>query len=88
MTFFRQFGSLVHEIGHGIGFWHEQSRSDRDTYVSILTHNIRPGALGNFDLEVDNPWGVPYDYKSDMHYSGKVLVSAVHGCLLNTVMEE
>ncbi|XP_063585563.1 protein SpAN-like isoform X2 [Penaeus indicus] len=65
------FGSLVHEIGHGIGFWHEQSRSDRDTYVGILTHNIRAAALGNFDLSVDNPWGVPYDYKSDMHYSGK-----------------
>lgn len=59
-----------------MGFWHEQSRSDRDSYVSILTHNIRPAALGNFDLEVDNSYGVPYDYKSDMHYGGKVLVSA------------
>ncbi|ROT76534.1 putative protein SpAN-like [Penaeus vannamei] len=65
------FGSLVHEIGHAMGFWHEQSRSDRDSYVSILTHNIRPAALGNFDLEVDNSYGVPYDYKSDMHYGGK-----------------
>ncbi|XP_042876332.1 protein SpAN-like [Penaeus japonicus] len=64
------FGSLVHEVGHAMGFWHEQSRSDRDNYVTIVTQNIRSAALGNFDLRVDNPWGVPYDYYSDMHYSG------------------
>ena len=64
-------GEMVHEILHGLGFWHEQSRPDRDEYVSILTENIQPFAVNNFekqDYTKVNSLGSRYDYNSIMHY--------------------
>ena len=63
---------FLHEIGHAIGFWHEQSRPDRDDYVRIIGKNIMSGESNNFmkkqQNEIDS-LGSSYDYGSIMHYS-------------------
>lgn len=41
-------GNTIHEIGHAIGLYHEHTRTDRDTYVTVFTQNISSGASNNF----------------------------------------
>ena len=63
------FGATVHEIGHAWGFWHEQSREDRDRYIKILWQNITSGREHNFNQHVSDGDDIgPYDYGSIMHY--------------------
>ena len=65
-------GTILHEFMHAAGFWHEQARADRDDYVQIITDNIIPSKLHNFDkrdLSTMTYLGTEYDYCSLMHYS-------------------
>ena len=55
------------------GWFHEQSRPDRDQYVKIKWENIMSGMESNFDILSADAWddlSEPYDMKSAMHYEG------------------
>ncbi|CAM6006491.1 unnamed protein product, partial [Sphagnum balticum] len=64
-------GVVMHELLHTIGFFHEQSRSDRDRYVIIYWKNIDDDDANQFtkmSLSETNVLSTEYDYDSIMHY--------------------
>lgn len=71
-------GTVIHEFMHSIGFFHEQSREERDNFVTILFENVRRGYEENFRKNgkgVASGYGVGYDYGSVMHYSDNAFSS-------------
>ncbi|XP_018332159.1 zinc metalloproteinase nas-4-like [Agrilus planipennis] len=69
---FRRTGTIIHEIMHSLGVLHEQSRLDRDEYITIHFENIMPGAEKNFRKTVHSfaTSKFQYDINSIMHYGG------------------
>lgn len=67
-------GTILHEIMHALGFWHEQSRPDRNLYVEVLWENIEQNHEHNFNKyshhDIDR-LKIPYDLDSIMHYGRK-----------------
>lgn len=57
-------GTPMHEIMHALGFLHEQNRNDRDSFVRVITSNIKPETLTNFEkasASETTDYGVRYD---------------------------
>jgi hypothetical protein len=61
--------TILHEMGHTVGVWHEQSRPDRDTYVNVNYGAVIKASRSNFDQFLDNDQELTlYDYASVMEY--------------------
>jgi len=66
--------TVAHEFIHALGFFHEQSRPDRDEYIEIVYENIIDDMAYNFDKFTEDQitlLDIPYDYESVMHYAWK-----------------
>lgn len=62
-------GNCIHEIGHCLGLFHEQSRIDRDAHVQVLWENIQANTEANFFQRLNDSQDVGgYDFGSIMHY--------------------
>ncbi|KAG7216907.1 hypothetical protein INR49_001561, partial [Caranx melampygus] len=67
-----QIAIVEHEFLHALGFYHEQSRYDRDDHVTIALENVQEGREHNFrkvSKDDSTTGGLPYDYLSVMHYN-------------------
>ncbi len=60
--------TILHEMGHALGLYHEQSRADRDTYVNYMEQNIDKPQHGNFDIIPSSVDSGHYNYASIMEY--------------------
>ncbi|KAI1714513.1 astacin (Peptidase family m12A) domain-containing protein [Ditylenchus destructor] len=59
--------TIIHELMHSVGFYHEHERWDRDNFISILWPNIDREAydqFGRVDLTESSYYGQQYDYNS------------------------
>jgi len=71
---------IVHELGHALGYWHEQSRADRGTAcggsacIEVNLENVCQTCCAgescnhNFDVRASGREYGPYDFDSVMHY--------------------
>lgn len=65
-------GTIMHEMMHALGFFHEHSREDRDSHITVQWQNIRDNEDGNFRKVAKgevSTLGLGYDYGSLQHYS-------------------
>ncbi|XP_073715171.1 low choriolytic enzyme [Misgurnus anguillicaudatus] len=60
--------TIQHELLHALGFNHEQTRSDRDSYIKIVWENILEDKKHNFNKIDTLNQGTSYDYGSVMQY--------------------
>jgi len=64
-----------------LGFWHEQSRIDRDNYITVNLNNVQDGQQHNFNKYNTNQadtLGFNYDYYSIMHYDGRAFSKSIY----------
>lgn len=66
---------ILHEMGHVVGLFHEQARSDRDNYIRLNYQAVSRGNYSEFDQRGSAAQDIgTYDYGSTMHYGPYLFV--------------
>ena len=63
-------GSVIHELGHAWGLWHEHQRADRGGNLTVLYDNMDKRYYSDFNQSLSTAKDSGYyDFDSIMHYS-------------------
>ncbi|KAK6056308.1 astacin [Cooperia oncophora] len=71
--------TVMHELMHVIGLWHEHQRYDRDEYIDVIFENIAKEYHDQFTKVSPSKattYNVPYTYTSVMHYGQRAFAES------------
>ena len=78
-------GTIMHEFGHAMGLFHEQTRPDRDSYVAIQWNNIPTDWHSQYQIRSGSRGYGAYDFDSIMHYpayfDGKLAIKPLNSSI-------
>jgi len=78
----------IHEFLHALGFFHEQSRPDRDSFIKVNYENIDSNMANNFNKLSIATWhnaNSPYDINSILQYNSRVFSTNGKDTMTNIV---
>jgi hypothetical protein len=61
--------TIVHEMGHAIGFQHEQTRNNRNFYLTVRYDNMDKNSFSQYDQDLTELDVLPFEYASVMEYT-------------------
>ena len=72
-------GTIIHETMHGLGYFHEHTRQDRNTYVNVNVSGLSPNQAYQYQIQ---PYSTSYgilDFNSIMIYPPSNVMTKVGG---------